>query len=245
MIIPAIDLINGTVVRLYQGDYQQKTEYPLTAEQLVALYHQQGAKRLHLVDLDGAKDSQQRQTKRLAQIINSAAMPVQVGGGVRCQADVDTLLELGARSVVVGSLAIKQPELVASWLKEYGKQAIVLALDVNIDQHGHKHLPTHGWIERSEHTLEQLIDGYGADNIGHILCTDIAKDGTLQGCNTELYRQMKRAYPAIQWQASGGIGSLEDVKRAAISGADSLILGRALLENKFTVKEAISCWQNA
>ncbi|OUS24883.1 1-(5-phosphoribosyl)-5-[(5-phosphoribosylamino)methylideneamino]imidazole-4-carboxamide isomerase [Thalassotalea sp. 42_200_T64] len=245
MIIPAIDLINGKTVRLYQGDYQQKTDYEQTPEQLVASYFEQGAEVLHLVDLDGAKDSKQRQTQRLKDIISVAKMPVQVGGGVRCQQDVDDLLALGASKVVIGSLAIKQPELVKSWLTIYGKDKIVLALDVQINEQGDKLLPTHGWIEKSNTTLESLLDFYGSDNISQVLCTDISKDGTLTGSNVELYRQLKQQYPSIFWQASGGIGCLDDINNVAQSGADGIILGRALLEGKFTLTEAISCWKNA
>ncbi|WP_371185465.1 1-(5-phosphoribosyl)-5-[(5-phosphoribosylamino)methylideneamino]imidazole-4-carboxamide isomerase [Thalassotalea maritima] len=245
MIIPAIDLIDGKTVRLYQGDYAKKTEYQQRPEQLIELYARDGAQKLHLVDLDGAKDSEKRQTKRLGEIISAASIPVQVGGGVRSKTDVQTLLELGASSVVIGSLAIKQPELVKTWLVHYGKDRITLALDVQINEHGEKFLPTHGWVKPSEQTLEDLIDFYGLNNIAQILCTDISKDGTLQGANTGLYQQLKRTYPTITWQASGGIGSLDDIHQVAQSGADGIILGRALLEQRFTVKEAIQCWQNA
>ncbi|WP_068547139.1 1-(5-phosphoribosyl)-5-[(5-phosphoribosylamino)methylideneamino]imidazole-4-carboxamide isomerase [Thalassotalea crassostreae] len=245
MIIPAIDLINGKIVRLYQGDYGQKTEYPLSPEEVAASYFEQGAKVLHLVDLDGAKDADARQTKRLKEIISQASMPVQVGGGVRCQKDVDTLLEIGASKVVIGSLAIKQAELVKGWMQEYGKDKIVLALDVQINDKGEKLMPTHGWIEQSDVSLEQLIEFYGAQNIAQVLCTDISKDGTLTGSNVSLYKEMKQKFPTIFWQASGGIGSLDDIANVARSGADGIILGRALLEGKFNVKEAISCWQDA
>ena len=245
MIIPAIDLIDGQTVRLYQGDYQQKTNYSQTPEQLAKLYFEQGASVLHLVDLDGAKDASKRQTKRLKEIINVAEMPVQVGGGVRSKQDVEDILAIGADKVVIGSLAIKQPELVKSWLEEFGKDKIVLALDVQIDEQGNKLLPTHGWIEKSETKLEDLIEFYGVDNISQVLCTDISKDGTLQGSNVELYKELKQQFPQIFWQASGGIGCLQDIANVAKSGADGIILGRALLEGKFTVAEAITCWQDA
>lgn len=245
MIIPAIDLIDGKTVRLYQGDYQQKTQYKQAPEQLVEHYYQQGAAVLHLVDLDGAKDSKRRQTKRLSEIIAAADMPVQVGGGVRCQQDVNDLLAIGASKVVIGSLAIKDAEQVKSWLKFYGKDKIVLALDVQINAQGDKLLPTHGWIEKSNTSLEQLLDFYQPKNVNQVLCTDISKDGTLTGSNVGLYQQLKHQYPQIFWQASGGIGNLDDIKQVAQSGADGIILGRALLEAKFTVEEAIACWQNA
>ncbi|MDG1733582.1 MAG: 1-(5-phosphoribosyl)-5-[(5-phosphoribosylamino)methylideneamino]imidazole-4-carboxamide isomerase [Thalassotalea sp.] len=245
MIIPAIDLIDGKTVRLYQGDYQQKTNYQQTPEELVASYYEQGAQILHLVDLDGAKESSKRQTKRLQEIISVAKMPVQVGGGVRCQQDVDDLLALGAARVVIGSLAIKEPELVKSWFGIYGKEKIVLALDVQISASGEKLLPTHGWINASDTTLESLLAFYGEDCVQHVLCTDISKDGTLTGSNDGLYKELKQQFPAITWQASGGIGNLDNITSVAQSGADGIILGRALLEGKFTLEEAITCWQNA
>ncbi|MEW6996570.1 1-(5-phosphoribosyl)-5-[(5-phosphoribosylamino)methylideneamino]imidazole-4-carboxamide isomerase [Colwelliaceae bacterium BS250] len=244
MIIPAIDLIDGKTVRLYQGDYGQQTNYQQTPEQLIESYYQQGAQILHLVDLDGAKDSEKRQTARLKEIISLAKMPVQVGGGVRCQQDVDDLLALGASRVVIGSLAIKQPELVKSWFAIYGKEKIVLALDVQINEQGDKLLPTHGWVNASETTLESLLEFYGKECVQHVLCTDISKDGTLTGSNDELYRELKQQFPSITWQASGGIGKLDDISSVAKSGADGIILGRALLEGKFTLTEAIACWKN-
>ncbi|TRX57136.1 1-(5-phosphoribosyl)-5-[(5-phosphoribosylamino)methylideneamino]imidazole-4-carboxamide isomerase [Thalassomonas sp. M1454] len=245
MIIPAIDLIDGKTVRLYQGDYQQKTNYQQTPEELVASYYEQGAQILHLVDLDGAKDSSKRQTTRLKEIISVAKMPVQVGGGVRCQQDVNDLLALGASRVVIGSLAIKEPELVKSWFGIYGKEKIVLALDVQISASGEKLLPTHGWINASDTTLESLLAFYGEDTVQHVLCTDISKDGTLTGSNDGLYQELKQQFPSITWQASGGIGNLDNINSVAQSGADGIILGRALLEGKFTLEEAIACWQNA
>lgn len=245
MIIPAIDLIDGKTVRLYQGDYEQKTNYQQSPEELIQHYFEQGAEILHLVDLDGAKESSKRQTIRLKELISLAQMPVQVGGGVRCQQDVDDLLALGASRVVIGSLAIKEPELVKSWFEVYGKEKIVLALDVQINEQGEKMLPTHGWINASNTSLEQLLDVYGKDTVKHVLCTDISKDGTLTGSNVSLYQQLKQQFPDIIWQASGGIGSLDNIDSVAKSGADGIILGKALLEGKFTVSEAISCWQNA
>ena len=149
MMIPAIDLIDGQVVRLYQGDYQQKTNYVYTAKERQDLYAQAGATVMHFVDLDGAKDSTKRQLTLLKTLVNHETMTIQVGGGVRCKEDVEQLLAVGADRVVIGSLAIKQPELVADWIKEFGGEKIVLALDVKIDEKGNKTLPTHGWIKDS------------------------------------------------------------------------------------------------
>jgi phosphoribosylformimino-5-aminoimidazole carboxamide ribotide isomerase len=244
MMIPAIDLIDGEVVRLFQGDYQQKTNYQYTAKERQEAYARAGATVMHFVDLDGAKDSAKRQLTLLETLVKHDSMIIQVGGGVRCKADVEQLLALGADRVVIGSLAIKQPALVQAWLKEFGAEKIVLALDVKIDAQGNKTLPTHGWINDSGVNLEALLDDYIAVGLSHVLCTDISKDGTLSGSNVELYQELCQQYPTIKWQASGGIGSLADIKALIPTGVDGVILGRSLLEGKFTLEEAIACWPN-
>ncbi|WP_448566222.1 1-(5-phosphoribosyl)-5-[(5-phosphoribosylamino)methylideneamino]imidazole-4-carboxamide isomerase [Thalassotalea ganghwensis] len=245
MMIPAIDLINGEVVRLYQGDYQQKTNYQYSPKDRQEAYAKAGATVMHFVDLDGAKDSSKRQLDTLKTLVDHPTMTIQVGGGVRSEADLKQLLALGADRVVIGSLAIKQPELVSQWLTTYGSDAIVLALDIKIDQDGKKTLPTHGWIEDSGVVLEDLLAQYQDAGIKHVLCTDISKDGTLTGTNVELYKELCQHYPDIQWQASGGIGSLDDIKALIPTGVAGVILGRSLLEGKFTLEEAIACWPNA
>ncbi|KXJ52127.1 MAG: 1-(5-phosphoribosyl)-5-((5-phosphoribosylamino)methylideneamino)imidazole-4-carboxamide isomerase [Colwellia sp. Phe_37] len=245
MMIPAIDLIDGEVVRLFQGDYQQKTQYQYTAKERQDAYAKAGATVMHFVDLDGAKDSTKRQLTLLKTLVKHDSMTIQVGGGVRCKADVQQLLSLGADRIVIGSLAIKEPALVQQWLTEFGGEHIVLALDVKIDASGNKTLPTHGWIEDSGVNLESLLDDYIAAGLIHVLCTDISKDGTLSGSNVEMYQELCQQYPSIKWQASGGIGSLDDIKALIPTGVDGVILGRSLLEGKFTLEEAIACWPNA
>jgi phosphoribosylformimino-5-aminoimidazole carboxamide ribotide isomerase len=245
VIIPAIDLIQGKTVRLYQGSYDKTTEYQQTPMQLRDLYASAGAGLLHLVDLTGAKNAADRQLELLTLLMKNAPLPVQVGGGVRTAADVEQLLAAGASRVVVGSVAIRQPDLVQNWLRTYSGDQIVLALDVAINAKGEKTLPSHGWIEGSTITLEQLLDGFIAAGAKHVLCTDISKDGTLQGPNLALYAELVQKYPQIQWQASGGVGALADIKALKTTGVAGVILGRALLEGKFSVEEAIQCWQNA
>lgn len=245
MMIPAIDLINGQVVRLFQGDYQQKTQYEYTVQDRQKAYYEAGATVMHFVDLDGAKDSTKRQLSTLKTVMNYHNMIIQVGGGIRNEEDVKQLLELGADRVVIGSLAIKQPELVIKWLKTYGPEKIVLALDIRIDAKGNKTLPTHGWIEDSGITLEDLLAQYQDAGIKHVLCTDISKDGTLTGSNVGLYQELCTNYPDIDWQASGGIGSLDDITALIPTGVSGVILGRSLLEGKFTLEEAIACWPNS
>ncbi|QOL24625.1 1-(5-phosphoribosyl)-5-[(5-phosphoribosylamino)methylideneamino]imidazole-4-carboxamide isomerase [Thalassotalea sp. LPB0316] len=244
MMIPAIDLIDGQVVRLFQGDYQQKTNYQYTPQERQQAYFAAGAKVMHFVDLDGAKDSAKRQLETLKPLVNFDGMTIQVGGGVRCEQDVIQLLDLGADRVVIGSLAIKQPDLVSQWLETFGGDKIVLALDIKIDENGKKTLPTHGWIEDSGVVLEDLLAQYHNAGIKHVLCTDISKDGTLSGSNVELYRELCQQYPDIAWQASGGIGSIDDIKALIPTGVSGVILGKSLLEGKFTLEEAIACWPN-
>ncbi|WP_100644633.1 1-(5-phosphoribosyl)-5-[(5-phosphoribosylamino)methylideneamino]imidazole-4-carboxamide isomerase [Alteromonas facilis] len=243
MIIPAIDLIDGKVVRLYQGDYQQKTDYAFDPVDVVHDYADQGAKWLHIVDLTGAKDTSKRQLQLIKRMVDTQRMQFQAGGGIRSEADVEQLLSIGVSRVVIGSLAVKEPDLMREWLQRYGGERIVLALDINIDNSGNKLIATHGWQENSGVALDELLNQLLDAGAKHVLCTDISRDGTLQGANHQLYSEMSAQFPTVQWQASGGIGSLSDIEILKPTGVSGVILGRALLEGKFTVEEAIQCWQ--
>ncbi|MBO1255958.1 1-(5-phosphoribosyl)-5-[(5-phosphoribosylamino)methylideneamino]imidazole-4-carboxamide isomerase [Alteromonas sp. 5E99-2] len=245
MIIPAIDLIDGQVVRLYQGDYDQKTAYQKDPVDVVHHYADEGAEWLHIVDLTGAKDPSKRQLALIKRMVDTKRMQFQAGGGIRSEEEVAQLLELGVSRVVIGSLAAKQPELVAGWLKKYGGEKIVLALDVNINDKGERMIATHGWQEDSGVKLETLLNQLLESGAKHVLCTDISRDGTLQGSNVEMYKEVSAQFPSVQWQASGGIGGLGDIDALKPTGASGVILGRALLEGKFELSEAITCWQDA
>lgn len=245
MIIPAIDLIEGQVVRLYQGDYNQKTTFDLSPLAQLKSYQEQGADLLHIVDLTGAKDPMKRQTQLIASLVQGLDTPIQVGGGVRTEAQLSELLEIGVSRVVIGSLAVKEPELVKSWFVKYGSDAICLALDVNINEIGEKIVAVSGWQSGGGKTLESLVAEFTEVGLKHALVTDISRDGTLKGANTELYQEISTAYPEINWQASGGIATLADVNAVKESGANGIIIGKALLINQFTVEEAITCWPNA
>ena len=245
MIIPAIDLINGKVVRLYQGDYGQKTEYSASAQERFDLYVAEGAQQLHLVDLDGAKNAAARQLTVIRELLANTRAPVQIGGGVRTEQDVQDLLAAGANRVVIGSTAVKQPDVVMGWMEKYGAEHIVLALDVNIAADGRRMIAVAGWQQDSGVTIEDLITRFQPAGLKHVLCTDISRDGTLQGANVELYRSLCQQFPEIAFQASGGIGGLTDIEALIGSGVQGVILGRSLLEGKFTVKQAIDCWANA
>jgi phosphoribosylformimino-5-aminoimidazole carboxamide ribotide isomerase len=242
MIIPAIDLIEGKVVRLYQGDYSQTTEYKLDPIDVVHQYADDGAQWLHIVDLTGAKDTSKRQLTLISDMVATKRMKFQSGGGVRTKADVEGLLQAGVERVVIGSLAVTQPNIVEQWMIEFGPEHIVLALDINIDEQGNKFVATHGWQQDSGVSIETLIKRYSAVGLKHVLCTDISRDGTLQGANNSLYTEVVAQFPDIKWQASGGIGSLADIELLKPSKVEGVILGRALLEGKFTVKQAIDCW---
>lgn len=244
MIIPALDLIEGSVVRLHQGDYGQQRDYGNDPLLRLQDYQQQGAQVLHLVDLTGAKDPAARQIPLLTQLLAGVCVPVQVGGGIRNAQDVEALLKAGATRVVVGSTAVKDPATVQGWFSRFGADALVLALDVRIDAEGTKNVAISGWQENSNITLEQVVVQYLPFGLKHVLCTDISRDGTLAGSNVELYREVTARYPQVAFQASGGIGSLDDIAALRDSGVEGVIVGRALLDGKFNVTEAISCWQN-
>jgi len=245
MIIPALDLIDGKVVRLHQGDYGQQRDYGNDPLPRLQDYQQQGGEVLHLVDLTGAKDPAARQIPLLRKLLAGVSVPVQVGGGIRSEEDVAALLEAGAARVVIGSTAVRQPDVVKQWFTRFGADALVLALDVRIAADGRKNIAVSGWQEDSGVTLEQIVDEFLPYGLKHVLCTDISRDGTLSGSNVALYQEVCTRYPQVAFQSSGGIGSLEDIAALRGSGVQGVIVGRALLEGKFTVKEAIACWQNA
>lgn len=244
MIIPALDLIDGKVVRLYQGDYRQQRDYGNDPLLCLQDYQQQGAQVLHLVDLSGAKDPAARQIPLLRKLLAGVNVPIQVGGGIRNEQDLYALLAAGATRVVIGSTAVKQPKMVQGWFERYSADAIVLALDVRIDTTGNKSVAISGWQENADTTLEQVVEQYLPFGLKHVLCTDIARDGTLAGSNVALYQELRQRYPQVAFQASGGIGKLDDIAQLRGSGIAGVIVGRALLEGKFSVEEAIACWQN-
>ncbi|WP_105605728.1 1-(5-phosphoribosyl)-5-[(5-phosphoribosylamino)methylideneamino]imidazole-4-carboxamide isomerase [Cronobacter sakazakii] len=244
MIIPALDLIDGAVVRLHQGDYGKQRDYGRDPLPRLQDYEAQGAKLLHLVDLTGAKDPAKRQIALIQKLVAGVNVPVQVGGGVRSEDDVAALLDAGVARVVVGSTAVKAPQDVQRWFQRFGTDALVLALDVRIDDAGNKQVAVSGWQENTGVTLETLVESYLPAGLKHVLCTDISRDGTLSGSNVALYEEVCARYPQVAFQSSGGIGELSDIRALCGSGVGGVIVGRALLEGKFNVTEAIQCWQN-
>lgn len=244
MIIPAIDLIDGCVVRLHQGDYGARRDYGEDPLARLQRYQASGAQLLHIVDLTGAKDPKARQIPLLRELLGSLSIPVQTGGGIRSADDVRSLLDAGAARVVVGSAAVKRTDEVAGWIKTFGADKLVLALDVRINTAGNAEVAVSGWQENSGVLMDDLIRAFEPAGLRYVLTTDISKDGTLAGPNTALYAKLAQTFPNIDFQASGGIGSLDDIRAVSHTGAAGVIVGRALLEGKFTLEEAIECWPN-
>lgn len=237
-VIPAIDLRGGQVVRLKQGDYAQQTTYAADPRALASRYADAGARWLHLVDLDGAR-SGKLDNLAVIQSIAADGMAIQAGGGVREEADLQRLFDAGVQRVVLGSVAIRDPERVARWLAKYGAERLTLALDTRrIDDRWT--LPSAGWTEVEARTLDELAPWYAKHGARHLLCTDIDRDGMLAGFNLDLYRDLADRVPTLVVQASGGVRSLDDIRAAREAGAQGVVLGRALLERRFTVQEAIA-----
>lgn len=239
--IPAIDVRDGRVVRLKQGDYAQETRYARDPLQLALDYASAGAEWLHLVDLDAAKAGGYTLAPLVQALRAQSGLRIQSGGGVRSIEDVNALLAAGVDRVVIGSVAVKSPDLVLRWLDQFGASQLCVALDTRRDADGVWRLPVHGWTESAGEELFVLLERYRAAGLRHVLCTDIARDGMLSGPNLDLYRDVVRRAPEIALIASGGVSSLDDIRGARAAGAAGVVLGKALLDGRFTVEEALAC----
>lgn len=239
-VYPAIDVRGGCVVRLRQGDYDQQTSYPDAPLRMAVVHAAQGAEWLHLVDLDAARAGGYTLRPLLRDIVEHTALRVQTGGGVRSEADVEALLEDGAARVVVGSLAIREPERVMQWIPRYGSERITVALDARRGAGGHWWLPSHGWTAPSQRTLQALAADYAAAGLRHLLCTDIERDGMLAGPGMPMYEMVCAAVPAVQVQASGGVRDADDVAAVRAAGCAGVVLGKALLESRLSLREALA-----
>ncbi|QCI19687.1 MAG: 1-(5-phosphoribosyl)-5-[(5-phosphoribosylamino)methylideneamino]imidazole-4-carboxamide isomerase [Buchnera aphidicola (Brevicoryne brassicae)] len=244
MIIPAFDLIDGKAVRLYQGNYCHQKNYDINLYESLEQYALKGVKLIHLVDLDGAKNSKNRQLELLKKILSYTNIPIQIGGGIRNAKDIEILLNLGAKRVVIGSSAIINKDEVKEWLNNYGSDAIVLALDIHITNNSKKEIYINGWQKKTNYSLEEIIQYFFSSQLKHVLCTDISKDGTLLGPNIKLYLEIVKSFKDIEFQASGGVSALQDIISLKKTGVQNVIVGRSLLEKKFTIEEALQCWQN-
>ena len=241
ILYPGIDVRGGRVVRLRQGDFAHETAYDDEPLALALRYAAAGATWLHLVDLDAARDGGYGLACLLRSIKSATPLNVQTGGGVRSEADVESILAAGADRVVVGSLAIREPERVSRWLATFGAHRITLALDARRDSRGIWRLPSDGWCTPSPQTLEVLACRFMDAGLEQLLCTDIDRDGMLAGPNLQLYDMLARRLPGVSVQASGGMRSAGDIRAVRAAGCAGAVVGKALLDQKLTVTEALAC----
>lgn len=244
MIIPAFDLINSQIVRLYQGNYLNQKKYNIHLVSYLEEYKRKGVNIVHLVDLDGAKNKKNRQIELFNNILSSTNISIQIGGGIRTKKDINELLKLGVTRVVIGSSIIENKQQIKEWLKIYGADSIVLALDIRINDKYDKEIYINGWTKKTKYVLEEIIECFLPSGLKHVLCTDISKDGTLLGPNIQLYKDITNSFKTVEFQASGGVSKLSDIIALKKTGVKSIIIGRSLLERKFTIEEALKCWQN-
>ncbi|HUO96226.1 MAG TPA: HisA/HisF-related TIM barrel protein [Steroidobacteraceae bacterium] len=236
-LIPAMDLKGGECVRLLKGDFDAATHYPLTPESLYERYTALGASWLHLVDLDGARQGVPAHAGVIGALARRGRLRMQVGGGLRERAAVERTLAAGVERVVIGSLAVTDPDLVSTWLRKIGPDKLVLAFDVRLDEAGEPRVATHGWATQSRLSLWDAVARYRHAGLRHVLCTDVARDGALAGPNCALYVDAVRRFPEIEWQASGGVRGACDLWALADGGVAAAISGRALIEERLPVAE--------
>ena len=244
-LIPAIDLRNGKCVRLYQGRYDAETVYADDPAEVLDRYVALGARLVHVVDLDGARDGSQANAVAVARLVSQGQAELQLGGGIRDSTTVARWLDAGVVRVVVGSAAVTAPDEVASWFGAFGAERIVPAFDVRLDTDGVPRLATHGWERQTALSLWDAVERYLAHGLRHVLCTDVARDGALTGPNVDLYREAIRRYPTIAWQASGGVRDVADLADLASIGAAGAISGRALLDGRMHPEELSPFLRNA
>lgn len=238
-LIPAIDIQLGKCVRLYQGGFEKVTVYHDDPIIMAQNFEKAGASWLHIVDLDGAKQAQSVHFEIISKIAQSSNLSIQVGGGIRASTDIRALLDKGVARIVIGSMAVTQPDQVKTWLREYGPDRLVLALDVNAKDVERPLVLTQGWQVKTTQTLWDILLCYEQTRIKHVLCTDICRDGVLNGPNFSLYQECLQRYPQLSWQASGGISTLSELNVLNKMAMQSAIIGKALYEGLFTLSEAI------
>lgn len=239
LIYPAIDLKDGVCVRLMHGKFDQVTQYDEQPAARLTAFATEGAQWIHIVDLDGAEAGEARQHGLIGELTQAIDVKIQSGGGVRGANDVAKLLDAGVSRVVVGSLAVTQPNDVAAWLKGFGVEHITLALDVKIED-GVPVPALKGWTQSSGVTLWEALDRYPKGTAKHLLVTDVGRDGAMTGPNLDLLAEIRQRRPDLVLQASGGVSSLDDIAAVKALGCHGVIVGRALYEGRFTLPEAIA-----
>ena len=237
-LIPAIDIINGQCVRLTKGDYDQKTVYGKPLDMALE-FERIGYKRLHVVDLDGAKSKHIVNDAVLGEITSSTNLVVDFGGGIKTDEDIEKAFAAGASMVTIGSIAVTNPDLFMGWLEQYGTDRMILGADVR-----HGKISINGWKEDSAEDLLPFLKKYVDAGVRNVLCTEISKDGTLAGPAIELYQEIMDAYPQLHLIASGGVSSLNDIIALNAAGIPAVVFGKAIYEGKINLKELWD-WQNA
>ena len=231
-IIPAIDIIDGKCVRLTKGDYATQIIYNQDPLEVAKAFEDNGIKYLHLVDLDGAKSKSMVNANVLKKLANNTTLKIDFGGGIKSEESITKAFELGASQVTVGSIAAQKPELVKEWLIKFGSEKIILGADVSNGQ-----IAINGWQETTTLTLNDFIKSYMQEGIKSVICTDISKDGMLAGSSLNLYQELIRMFPTIQLIASGGVTSIQELETLKKIGLEGAIIGKAIYENKITLKE--------
>ncbi len=231
-IIPAIDLIDGKAVRLTQGDYRQKTEYNARPLEVAQQFEDAGLTRLHVVDLDGAREKHVVNWKVLELISTKTKLHVDFGGGVQSDDDLRVVFECGAKQVTGGSIAVKQPDVFERWLSQYGAERIILGADAKNEK-----IAVSGWAEGTNVWVYDFVDNYVDKGVKYVISTDVAKDGLLQGPSFDLYRNLQDRQPNLSLIASGGVSGIRDIEALADMGLYGVIVGKAIYEGRVTLKE--------
>jgi phosphoribosylformimino-5-aminoimidazole carboxamide ribotide isomerase len=229
-IIPAIDIIDGKCVRLTEGDYAQKTIYNENPLEVAKAFEDAGIKRLHLVDLDGAKAGVVKNWKVLESIALHTKLVIDFGGGIKTDEDVALVFERGASLATIGSIAVANPALFLSWVSAYGADRFFLGADVKDNL-----IAVNGWMHISTTSIDTFIGDYLAKDISNIFCTDVSKDGRLEGPSTELYQSLIQLFPSLKLVASGGVSSLQDLETLDRIGCAGAIVGKAIYENRISL----------
>jgi phosphoribosylformimino-5-aminoimidazole carboxamide ribotide isomerase len=231
-IIPAVDVIDGKCVRLSQGDYATKKIYNESPVEVAKEFEDAGIQRLHMVDLDGAKQGKIINLKTLEAVASKTKLKIDFGGGIKTTGDVENVLNAGAAFFNIGSIAVKQPEIVEEWIELFGADKILLGADVKDEN-----IMIHGWQQSADINIINYISAYISKGIKNIFCTDISKDGLLQGTSTELYKKLLGAFPQLHLIASGGVSVIDDVDELNTIGCSGVIIGKALYEGKIQLSE--------
>ena len=233
-LIPAIDIINGQCVRLTKGDYDQKKVYNDDPAAVAKEFEQLGFRRLHIVDLDGAKSKHIVNDAVLRKITTETNLIVDFGGGIKTEEDIEKAFEAGASMVTVGSIAVTKPALFIQWLDKYGADKMILGADVRNGM-----ISINGWKEDSKEELLPFLKKYIDAGVKNVLCTEISKDGTLQGPAVTLYKEVMKAYPQLHLIASGGVSQKEDIEELEREGIPAVVFGKAIYEGRIDLKELL------